>query len=669
MDLTKLSDDDLKALKSGNLSAVSDDGLKHLSGVAQPAKKPASFAERLYQGAIKDPGEALAQIAGNIAYMNDPIMRERFNKAVSAKEQEYRATAPEGTDYARAIGGIISPTNVLGGMALKGMGAVNALRAAAVGAPLAAVSAPVTDGDFVSGKMLQAGLGAAGGAAGQKVANIASSKIASSMAAQELKNQANYAKIGSAINKALRDEGVANSISEVTSAPLKTDLADVFQQARNALKQGKELDVRSAVRQAIGNHVLGKGASLTLGQATRDPQQWAKEFSLKGVEGAGKQLSDRINLQNQRLISAIRDEGIADLYDAGTKAGSALKDLDTSMAGDVSAAYAKFRNSTGVKIDVPMQPIVQKYSQVLEDYGQENIPSAVRNRIESYLSKDAGTQTKVFDIDEANKLLTQINAHYDPNKPAQQKALSILKGSIKQSLDDLASESGAQSNVLLREAIDKAKGRFALHESIPALEAAAFNNQGAPEKFLQKYVTGSGASIDSVQSMMKVLPEDAQKDIQNAVRTAILSKSAPGSETMADTATLSQARLRQVLNGIGQKKLEAIFGKEEAQRLNNIQYVASLIQKAPAGALANTSGTAAEMVNMLNRRVLSLPMVNVLRDSARKAADERFTASSLQARLGTISPQATLEQQQAIRNKLIPYYVPVGSSVFGSAAR
>lgn len=55
MDLTKLSDSDLQALSSGDISKVSDEGLGHLSGQAQPEQ---SFAQR-----ISDP-ERWKSIAG-----------------------------------------------------------------------------------------------------------------------------------------------------------------------------------------------------------------------------------------------------------------------------------------------------------------------------------------------------------------------------------------------------------------------------------------------------------------------------------------------------------------------------------------------------------------------------------------------------------------------------
>ena len=69
MDLTKLSDDDLVALQSGDLSKLSDEGLMQLSGETPPPKSslrmPLSRTEKVLKGA-RDPIDAGAQVLTHI---------------------------------------------------------------------------------------------------------------------------------------------------------------------------------------------------------------------------------------------------------------------------------------------------------------------------------------------------------------------------------------------------------------------------------------------------------------------------------------------------------------------------------------------------------------------------------------------------------------------------
>lgn len=460
------------------------------------------------------------------------------------------------------------------------------------------------------------------------------------------------------------DERISQALqrlhAETGSKPVLS--GDALDSLRNeittALAAGRELDTVALARRAVAGTVLSESGRMTAGQATRNPMQFAQELNLRGIQGVGEPMQARMAAQNADLISAVRGSGaLPDAYEAGSIAIPALRKLDQSKAAEVSQAYRAFRESGGAAADIPMSGLVDQYGKTLADFGVENIPSAVRGRIESYLSRNLSRQTKVFDLDAANQLLTQINAHYDPTKPAQQAALGRIKDALRQSID--AADTG-EGGDLLQAAIGKARERFALHDAVPALKDAAVDSMPAQERFLREYVTGPGASVDSVGKMMSLLDPAGAEAVRGAVRRQLLSAAAPGAEYGRETATISQAALRRAIDQIGPRKLAAIMGADEAGKLATVQQVAEWLQKAPPGAAVNSSNTAGAVANLLQRipggGVPGLVLQKgreLLQESANRGAVRNALAGAAPSTPIATSPEATAAAQRII-NALAP---------------
>jgi len=620
--------------------------------------KTTNLAQDLYQGAIKDPIDAAGQIYGNavLGATGQESVRQTMNDEISKNDSGFSA--------GRMIGSIVNPTNLIPGVALKRAAdagkSISALRAGSLSAPAAMVATPVTDGDFVSGKLVQGAAGFVGGAAGQKIGEIAGDALANRGARQDLQQQANHAQIYSDMNQALKEEG----LPVITSLPqeIQVNLQRLANQVKQAMDAGKTMDIKALVRQSIGDKVLGQGAGLTLGQSNRDPMQWAREYNLKGIEGAGDPITRRLSLQNQRLIDSIRTNGIEDPYNAGTVAGASLKQLDDTLGADVTKAYTAFRNSTGKTIDVPLQPLMQTYGDVLDRFA-DKLPAAVRNRIESFTMGQGQQQSKVFDLTEADKMLKLLNEHYDPMNKAGNTALGELKKTLTQTLDGMADANASSSNQLLKTAIGKARDRFTLHDNLPALKEASFGTMSAPEKFVKDYVTGAGASVDQVSLLMRGLDNNAANAVRGAVRSQLLQQVASGAERGADTATISQAALKRALDSLGDRKLAAIFGQKEADNLRNVQYVAALIQKEPFGSMPNRSGTAAALANLVQSKFMSMPGINIARDSINKSMNEKEVRNALLAQIMQTGAKAEPRARNRLQSLIQVGTVPAAGSL------
>ena len=462
--------------------------------------------------------------------------------------------------------------------------------------------------------------------------------------------EARAAAVGGAASPAASDavNAAVSALSRESGVPISlpaSALAGLKAQVNAAMSKGEKLDASALVRQRVIRETIGESAPGTVGQITRDPMQYAQELNLRGIVGVGEQMQARLQAQNMALIKAVRgDAPLPDAYDAGASALSALRKVDEAKARDVSAAYRKFRDSGQGVAEIPMHGVAGRYAEVLDDFGEENIPSAIRRRIGQYFDQD-GNKTKLFTLDEANKLLTQINAHYDPTKPAQQAALGKIKAAVQDGVDALDDGAGSP---LLKEAVAKARERFQLHDALPALKDVSRQDGGAQEQFIRDYVMGG--SVDQVKALAQALPLEAMADVRGALRRQILEAAAPGAADGRETATISQAALRRAIEKIGTRKMSLIFG-DGAAKLASVQQVAEWLLRDPVGSAVNRSNTAGAVANLLQSQLPgSVPGVLLKkgREVLQTAANNRYASKAL----GGAAPSSALRIDPAALQEL-----------------
>mgnify|MGYP000482251316 CR=1 FL=1 len=589
----------------------------------------------------------------------------------------------DGLDIARLGGNLLNPANRIVPMGAASSALQIGGRAAAQGAISGSLQ-PTTDTDnFWQQKALQTGIGAAGGAAGGLAADKLMRGVGDAFAS--MRARPGFPQLLGGPGAAIPAEAHAQALLANAAQQQGIDLAvipkaildDVKANVVSALKQGKAPDVSTLARVAEGKAVLGADAGLMTGQASRDPQLFARELDLRGIQGAGKPIADRLALQNQRLIGAVGKQGAAgapDAYDAGATAIKSLQALDDSLSKDVTAAYGKFRLSGGATLDVPMQPIAQRLGEVLDTYGKENLPAAVLSKLESY-GLMGGKQTKVFDLLEADKLIKTINANFDPMKAPQTGALGAIRKGISEGIDLAdAQTQGATGPAadLLREAISKAKARFSLHEAVPALEAAA-KDRGTQEAFVRNFITSKSAGVDTVGGLVKLLSPEALDAVKRNVLSTILERAAPGAGRGSDAAKFSQAGFRTALDQIGDRKLSMLFGADGLAQLRQIGRVAEWIQAQPAGSAVNNSNTGAAVMNLIQglagrggpvmNKVMSLPGANLVKNSLTQSLDESAVRGSLLGSTAPKSAQLAPEEVNALRR-----FIPVTGGLLGGSA-
>lgn len=234
-DLSRLTNDDLLAIQGGDLSKVSDAGLRHIAGVAPANAKPVTALDSVAMG-VTDPIHGGAQLLTHI--LPDGVVKagNQFNnwladktglvakipeggvdQMVRQREDDYQAgrqaanrnvsslvtgqqEAP-GFDWWRAAGNVISPVNKAIPIAGPGASLGVKIAAGSAGGVTSAALSPATSGDYWAQKKDQALTGAAFGGLTPVVASGAARLVSPNASTNE----------GLQL---LRDEGVSPTIGQ-----------------------------------------------------------------------------------------------------------------------------------------------------------------------------------------------------------------------------------------------------------------------------------------------------------------------------------------------------------------------------------------------------------------------------------------------------------------------
>lgn len=629
--------DDLVPKQSKSLGAPEpltkfEDLLSRIS-IPKPIEYALSRARGFAMGAA-DPVVGAVQLAAN-ALPNSSGIPQKINQAIADKEREYQQqrsdVGSEGFDVMRMGGNVASPANLV--IASKVPMAASKGKRVAQGIGFGgagAATTPIADTDngFWAQKGAQTAIGAATGGITTPVLNKLGEAVARRVQSsnQAVTAERTVSETNRIISEALKEVG--QTINDLP--PAQVD--NLRKQVTDALQGGKKLDAAAALRKADFDAL---GIPPTLGQITRDPNQFAKERNLRSVANVGEPLLQRFDQQNRALQERIGglSEGAQEAFQAGEQLSSSLRAADQSLSGKVSNLYEQARQSAGKDLDVPLQGLAQDYARVIDNFG-DKVPSGVRNQFKA-LGLENGVQQKVFTIGEADKLLKVINANVG-NDPATNRALSELRNAVKNSVMTIDASGGP-----FAPAVKAAAQRFKLHEAVPALEAAA-NGSVAPDDFVKKFIV-SGKTND-VKGLAKLLGPDALKQAR-AQLGAHLQRAAFGENTTGDKA-FSQERFNKALREIGTAKLAAFFSPEEIFTIQRAGRVGAYMNSIPSAAPVNTSNTAGALLSLAGR-IPGVPAVVSGVNAVRNAVDNTATVNRAVAAAPPVTLADLLPEQRA----------------------
>lgn len=584
--------------------------------VAHGARRPYDAAAQNIYRTLGDAAslvgldDAAQSLRGDRKFLGMGFGAAATDKAIRRREEEYRAAltatgrTPGEFDAAELAGTVIGLAPLARVLPGGGTSLLRSAGAGAFGGGLAGVLDPVLDeedqNNFRATKAAQVGLGALAGAVAGPVAtkaiqgvkaiyNAVAPHVTAAIDTITGKGAERLAqsqiKAAEVITTALREIG--QSIEDIPKAQYQKLVAVVTE----AIASRKNLDPAALIRKS---DFEAARVPHTLGQITRDPSQWAKEQNLRGVAGVGERIMEVLNAQTRAFQGKLDDisrGGGADVVKTGKAIGDVLRKMDDALGKRVSALYKTAEDSEGKLIDIPIGGLASDAARIIDDFG-DRVPAAIVAKIKSY-GMLGERQTKVFNYEEADKLIKVINSHAGGLEPATRNALRELRDAVKRAITDVDGEvvkrGAASANDVFAQGRSAASQRFKLHERVPALGDASTGTLN-PDKFIQTYVVGAETK-DSVR-LAKLLQETSPEMFAaaRAELGAIIKRAALG-ENPAGDAAMSPAALARVLRSLGPQKLKAWFGEEVAGELSTLSRVGGFALSVPGRAAVSTSNS------------------------------------------------------------------------------
>jgi len=686
MDLTKLSNEDLQAIQSGNMSAVSTAGLQMLAAASPatassaPAPAPQFQASptgsrvdrflanlpdiqgtgpgRLIQGAAMLPMGAVQSVARLVG------APDRVGEAVQQTENLRERQGSTGFDWWQTAGAVASPANLALARALPAIsGGMSALKLGGIGATAGGVSGaltPISNAEnFGETKAMNTALGALLGGAITPVATRAGEAVLRSpivnRAADSIAGAFGRSPAAQPNISAQVDQAIKQAFADIRQDPLTlsaTQMQALRDQAENALRQGKSLDVAAVMR---SEDFKALGIPYMLGQVTRDPMQWANEQNLRGVAGAGQPIASRLSEQRRAMGDMLRrySGGATERADAGSQFIGTLDALDERLGDNVRALYNTARQSAQKDLDIPLTGFAQDVAQIVSEFG-DAVPSGVRNQIRD-LGLLSGRQLRTFTLEDADKLSKVINKNYS-NDPPVKAATDAMRAALKRAVE--ASVPNADNPYF--PAVRAAAERFALRDAVPALKAATQSGANEDTFVRQFIIQGRPTEVRRLAELLQKNDPAAFDQARQQV-AAYLERAAFG-QNLAGDKNIAPERFAGALDSLGTARLKAFFAPEEIDSLRRLGRVAAYITSEPAGSAPNRSGTASAFANLLTGMGSRIPGVGMAA-TAGKAISNAVVTPIAQARqvdraLGGVIPTTaaplTAEQQRMLRALITP---------------
>lgn len=528
------------------------------------------------------------------------------------------------------------------------------------------LASPVDDGnaDFLSKKTGQVVGGTILGGAAPLVINPLVKGASSAVNALAQKSSAAFNQLtGNArveaqnvLNAALKANGT--DFSKLPQAVQD----DLLGEVAKAVQAGGKLDADALRRKA---DFLTIGAKPVLGQITRDPVQFTREQTLKGVQGAGQQLADTMNFNNRALIGSL-NKGGASAAPGTMGAGQTLVDtLGNYAAGkksEIGSLYSAAKDSSGRAAALDPSAFTQRANDLLD---QDMRGAFVPDQIRTMMNKFAAGEVPL-NIHSAEQFKTIIG---NAQRGATDGNVRAALGHIRSALDDtplLQSMPNGGNQVALPgaanigqdtiEAFNKARAAnrtfMGQVEGTPSLSAALDGAQ--PDKFFNQHVIG--ATVGDLKSTLDILKTNpaAVGQVKSQIVDYLKSRALNGATD--EVGNFSQAAYNKALKQFGDDKLKLLFSPEELNQLKAVGRVASYMQTQPAGSAVNNSNTASQGFNLLMKAAEKVPggkafVVDPLSATVNGSAVKNSLAANVPV---SSNPLINRTMQNNLTNALLP---------------
>ena len=573
-------------------------------------------------------GGTAGMIAGTVKGIADSVANGTYGTQQGVNQAEQTAV-----DYAGAL--TYQPRTATGQQYTAKVGEVlqNAIPLVAVAPELGAITQAAKPSAFqavqavkqAGGKALNAGRQAIDGAL-ESMPGAGAARAAGDVAAT-------VEGVGQG-NGRLASMGAAGADpAQIARASVSNSTPELVAEVESLIKKKQPIN-----QKALDNHIeaqnLDHPVSLTAGQATEDPILISQE---KNARAKNPEYIERTDANNQALtenLNTIRDRSSPDVflqtpYEHGDALITAYETLDKSLRDNIRGLYKQLENANGGQFPIDAQAFVREAEANLAKKNRNHfLPSEVRNIVDLY--KD-GAPMSFNDFEELRTILAA-EARKAERAGDGNRAMAV--GAVRNALEDLPlGQSTDQIKQLADAARTAARTRFAMIENDPAFKAVV-NDKASPDNFISKHIINAPAN--NVEVLLRHLGQDDAA--RQTLASALMGYLRQNARVTEAGGSFAQAGYNRALGKL-QPKLETIFGREDAQRLQSVGNVARLLDQQPKGSFVNNSNTGVMLAGQVADRI---PGVKVVKAVVDKVKESKQVKRSLKPGAGLSSKESQL---------------------------
>ena len=400
------------------------------------------------------------------------------------------------------------------------------------------------------------------------------------------------------------------------------------QEAADAIANGQPMNADALRRLLVFKRT---GTTPTVGQLTQDPGMITREKNLAktGANSTNPGLQALPNLENDNvgtLLGGLDEAGASAAKPASDTGMSAIRSLDDTagrVQRDIGAKYTAARDTAGRSLPLEGGTFTRRANEMLD---QANVGSFLPKDIANKMNGIAAGEIPLT-VEIAEQLKTSIGSLQRNSADGN---VRTALGIVRKALDEAPLQNGKtwnpggapavpgavppSTNAAGQEAIDAfTSARTANREWMrrveanPALKAVVDGIE--PDRFVEKFVIGQGATANDVRKLRAELDPQAVADLRNYIVRHLKDKATGGDQ---DVTKFGGKSYRGAFRAL-EDKLPAFFSRDEIQQLRDIGDAAKYMQAQPAGAAVNNSNSGALVLgrglDMLEQGAQRIPMV------------------------------------------------------------
>lgn len=597
--------------------------------------------------------------------LTDQKAAANFDGIVQKREQDYQAArsaaGQTGIDWWRLGGQAANPVNYLGpGRAASGV-AGRISQGAAQGALInaeqpnvnsASYQNPETPGSYWWDKAKGMTTGAFAGGATSGLIEAASTAM--NLAKKYLGNgAADTAAAESVVNDALRAKGVDPDSMDLNL------LSGMKHEVQDALKSGADdISPESIVNRAKAES-LPVPVRLMRGQSTGDPMLYSTEQNLRGINGVGEPITQRLQEQNAAFIQNLDALGAKDAPDtvsAGTALSGKIQQFWDGLQQKKTQLYDAVKNSQGLSAKVDGQSAGQEIRETLGSpqafHAWMTLPAHIQQTIREMESGDLDlTVSNIQALDKswgADAAAAEGSAAHAINQ-----ARAILgKADIS---DDVGQDA--------MKAYQAAKQAHASQMSL--LEPKLLNGMpnpnfqplvksvvqdGKTDNLFQTGFLGSAPSVGAknlkflAENIDPEAPQLVGKTLMGEIKRQALSSASDERGTVSQSVLAGWAR-----DPVKSARLEALMPNPAVQTFKNLADTVEVAKRFPVASTVNTSNTGSAVVNAVGSALKSNAVAQItkrlpiIKQIAEPISDGMKQAGAQTAVKGALNPGVTLK--------------------------